>query len=118
MPVGSVGTQHALDHFRHHGKPERVGPPARFLHGCLETRLAKKDFGIRSRACAGVFVKAFLHQESGLPVDEFGQRLRIADRRAAAEKVEQPQGSLRNGRLATGVAPVPTTPDQRNNFKG
>jgi hypothetical protein len=70
-----------------------------------------------SRAGAGVFVKAFLHQESSLPIDEVGQRLRIADRRAAAEKVEQPQGSLRNGRWARYAAPVQITPDRSSNFK-
>jgi hypothetical protein len=58
-----------------------------------------------------------LHQESSLPIDEVGQRLRIADRRAAAEKVEQPQGSLRNGRWASYAAPVQITPDRSSNFK-
>jgi hypothetical protein len=36
-----------------------------------------------------------LHQESGLLVDEVGQRLRIADRWWSAEKLEKPQASLR-----------------------
>ena len=97
MPVGAIGAQHPLDQFRHHGEPERIGPPARLLDGGLEARLAKKDLGIMSGAGAGIFVDAFLHQESGVPVDEVGQRWRIADRRAAAEKFEKPQRSLRNG---------------------
>ena len=72
-----------------------------------------------SRAGAGVFVKAFLHQESSLPVDEVGQRLRIADRRAAAEKVEQPQGSLRNGRWRQRTPrQCRPRPIESSNFKG
>ena len=114
----AIGAQHALDQFRHHGEPERISAPARLLDGLLEALLAKKDLGIMSRARAGIFVNAFLHQESGLPVDEVGQRFRIADRRAAAEKVEKPQESLRNGRWASYAAPVQTTPDQSSNFKG
>src|SRR6266496_54275 len=65
ISVGAVGTQHALDQFCHHGKPERIGPPARSFDGILESRLGEKHLGIMSGAGAGVLINAFLHQEGG-----------------------------------------------------
>src|SRR6266511_4759011 len=32
MSVDAMGAQDALDQFRHHREPERIGPPARLLH--------------------------------------------------------------------------------------
>src|SRR6266536_2982357 len=60
MSFCSIGPQHALDQFRHHGQPQRIGSPTRLLDGRLEARFAKKDLGIMSGARAGVLVDAFL----------------------------------------------------------
>jgi hypothetical protein len=96
MSVGAMGAQYSLDQFRHHREPERIGPPARSLHGLLEARFAKQDLGIMSGPRAGVLVDAFLHQEGGVLIDEVGQRLRIADRRRGTEKSKKAQRSLQN----------------------
>jgi hypothetical protein len=96
VSVDAMRAQHALDQFRHHREPERIGPPTRSLHRRLESRFAKQDLGIMSRPRAGVLVDAFLHQESGVLVDEIGQPLRIANRRTGTEKPKKPQQSLQD----------------------
>jgi len=55
----------------------------------LEFGLAQKPLGMRTGSRTGVIIHAFLHQEGRPLIDEIGKLGNIADRRLAAEKVEQ-----------------------------
>src|SRR5262245_36639306 len=89
--VAIARPQDAFDDLADHGKPERIGAPARLLDRIEERRLAEQHLGVMAGARAAIFVDALLHHEGRLPVDEIGQRLRIADRRAPAKEIKEAQ---------------------------
>ena len=84
-----LGSQHPIDHFAHHRQAQWKGLPASEFDRLRKPLLGKQDLCIVTGACARVFVNSLLHDEGRLRIDEFRERLPVANRRSGAKQISE-----------------------------